>query len=50
MMRPFYYARTSSEARQGFAVLAVHLVVAVMARAYAGDFAWRQWVSDRKSA
>jgi hypothetical protein len=30
------------EARQGFAVFAVHLVFVIMARAYGGDFDWRQ--------
>jgi hypothetical protein len=30
--------------------LAVGLLFGVMARAYAGVFDWRQWISDRKSA
>jgi hypothetical protein len=30
------------EARQGFAVFAVRLVFVIMARAYEGDFDWRQ--------
>jgi hypothetical protein len=38
MLRSFTYARKSPEARQGFAVFAVRLVLVVMARAYAGDF------------
>jgi hypothetical protein len=42
MMRSSDYARTSPEARQGFAVFAVRLVFVIMARAYAGDFEWRQ--------
>jgi hypothetical protein len=45
MMRSSSYARTSPEARQGFAVFPVRLVLMVMARAYAGDFDWRQRVS-----
>ena len=39
MMRSSDYARKSPEAREGFAVFAVRLVLVVMARAYAGDFA-----------
>lgn len=42
MMRSCTYARTSPEARRGLAVFEVRLVVVVMARAYAGDFDWRQ--------
>jgi len=30
MMRSFLYARTSPEARQGFAVFATHLVFVIM--------------------
>jgi hypothetical protein len=41
-MRSSAYARTSPEARTGFAVFAVRLVLIVMARAYAGDFDRRQ--------
>ena len=47
-MRVVTYARKSPEARQGFAVFAVRLVLVVMARAYAGDFGWRQRLFGRK--
>jgi hypothetical protein len=46
MLRSLTYARTSPEARPGFAVFAVRLVLEVMARAYAGDFDCRQRVLD----
>ena len=49
MTRSFDYARTPPEAPKGFAVLPVRLVVVIMARAYAGDFGWRQRLSDQKS-
>jgi hypothetical protein len=42
IMRSSGYARTSPEAPEGFAVFAVRLVFFIMARAYAGDFGWRQ--------
>jgi hypothetical protein len=45
MMRSSDYARTSPGARAGFAVLVVRLVVAIMARTYAGDFGRRQRLS-----
>jgi hypothetical protein len=45
MMRSFDYARKSPEARLGFAVFTVRLVVVCMARAYAGDFGRRQRLS-----
>ena len=48
MMRSSDYARTSPEARQGFAVFAVRLVLVVMAPAYAGDFAGRQRLIEAK--
>jgi hypothetical protein len=48
MMRPSNYARKSPEAREGFAVFAVRLVLVVMARAYAGDFCWRQRIFGMK--
>ena len=48
MMRSSNYARTSPEARQGFAVFAVRLVFVVMAPAYAADFAGRQRLIEAK--
>jgi hypothetical protein len=47
MMRSSTYARTSPEAQAGFAVFAVRLVFVIMARAYAGDFVWRQRLSQQ---
>jgi hypothetical protein len=47
MMRSFNYARTSPEAQAGFAVFAVRLAFVIMARAYAGDFVWRQRLSHQ---
>jgi hypothetical protein len=44
------YARTSPEARQGFAVFAVRLVVVIMARTYAAGLPRRQRVLDQKFA
>jgi hypothetical protein len=41
-MRWSDYARMPPEARQGFAVFAARLVFVIMARAYGGDFDWRQ--------
>jgi hypothetical protein len=50
MMRSSNYARTSPEARQGFAVLVVRLVRVIMAREHMGGFDQRQRLLDRKSA
>jgi hypothetical protein len=47
MMRSFDYARKSPEARVGFAVFTVRLLIVCMARAYAGDFGRRQRLSGR---
>jgi hypothetical protein len=44
------YARTSPEARQGFAVFAVRLVVVIMARTYAAGLPRRQRVLGQKFA
>jgi len=49
-MRSFDYARTAPEPPEGALVFAVRLVVAFMARAYAGDFAARQWPWARSKA
>jgi hypothetical protein len=46
MMRSSDYARTSPEARQGFAVFAVRLVFVVMARELMGGSDRRQRVLD----
>jgi hypothetical protein len=50
MMRSSAYARTSPEALAGFADFAVRLVLVIVARAYAGDFDWRQRVSPQNWA
>jgi hypothetical protein len=42
IVRLFDYARTPPEAPAGSVVFAVRLVIVIMARAYAGDFDWRQ--------
>jgi hypothetical protein len=50
MMRSSDYARTSPEARQGFAVFAVRLVRVSMAQEHMGGLDQRQRLLDRKSA
>jgi hypothetical protein len=47
MMRSSSYARTSPEARQGFAVFAVRLVVVIMARELIDGLDRRQRLLDR---
>jgi hypothetical protein len=50
MMRSSAYARTSPGALAGFADFAPRLVFVIVARAYAGDFDWRQRVSPQNWA